>query len=452
MRKLLLWILLCCLPVGAEISQEISRACRRDPAFYRACIRNLEGQYRPGYRAFDLFAYLEKTGPLSLKTGPGALVETGFPLDLALDGPGFFLLSGGRLIRSGAFRIRQGLICTEQGYPLLSSPGLQPLRLEGEATALEVSPDGDLSYIRMDGDGHSQKAGRLALVQLPHPRWLSQQDGILTTTPASGPWQLQPGKTRVLSRQLELGNASPLEQQKACRGVFAFAGLGAAGTSSQARRDLLRVIAEHDARCSASLANLKHLTDAGYRASDVLTRRLRVAPGLLRETRDPYHLAIDGEGYFLLENGLLTRDGSFQMNRQGYLASQDGIKLMGVDGPLKVPVDMSNIEIKGDGVVMGTRLNGDGKPEYVSQITLARVRDGAYLERCGTHLRITPNPDLPNSAEYQAKAAAECWPRATWSPATSAPSSRLKCSTPCATTPTCWACPWPTTTSLEIGT
>jgi len=58
----------------------------------------------------------------------------------------------------------------------------------------------------------------------------------------------------------------------------------------------------------------------GYRARDVLyatshlgSKRfpLRMNQGQLQETRDPYNLAIDGSGFFLLNDGSLTRDGSW---------------------------------------------------------------------------------------------------------------------------------------------
>lgn len=389
MRYLCWWlILLCCLPCRADIREEISRACGRDPAFYRACVSNLENQYSPGYRAFDLFAYLEKPDRLPLLCAPGNRVETGFPLDLALDGPGFFLLSQGKLCRSAAFRLRQGKLCTSEG-PCLLSPQHQPVTLPEDAVDIQFSPRGEVTYVRFNGDGKNEPGGQLGIVQLAHPQWLRPSRGLLVPTAASGPVQVDLGDTRVLARQLELSNSTPLEQQKTCGGVFAFAGFEKTGTSSQARRDLLRLIREHDQRCAAAVENLKRLNTSGFRAKDMIGNRLRTTQGELRETKDPYHLAIDGPGYFLLQNGLLTRDGEFQMDKKGQLVTRDGDCLMGVAGPICVPADMSNLEIKGDGLIFGTRLNGDGKPEELAQIPLARVADDAYLERWGNHLKVT---------------------------------------------------------------
>ena len=112
--------------------------------------------------------------------------------------------------------------------------------------------------------------------------------------------------------------------------------------------------------------------------------------GTLRETHDPYNLAIDGEGYFVLEGGLLTRSGKFWMDKNGQLRSEDGLALMGTDGLVSIRADLSNVEVKGDGTIMGTALNGDGRPEQAAALLLARVSDPGWLERVGPHLKVTP--------------------------------------------------------------
>ncbi|MBN9420138.1 hypothetical protein ABS71_01815 [bacterium SCN 62-11] len=399
-----MWILLLLwtLPAQALVSDEINRACQKEPAVYRACLSNLENQYAVGYRAFDLFAWLAgKSGAsIPLKTGVGPRVETGVALDLALDGPGYFRLSRGRLVRSAAFRLRGGRLCTSEGGRLLgyapNSPQLQEIGVPQNAIYLQIDSRGNLSWTDPDGDGRPQEGGRLAVGLVAHPEWLRQAGAELTPNNASGP--VLACTARVLSGQLELSNGSALEQQKTCAALFAYAGLAGSQATPKpgpARRDLLRVIAQHDARCAASMANLKHQSDPGFRASDVLVRdqrgfRLRVNQGTLRETKDPYNLAIEGEGYFVLEGGLLTRSGNFSMDRDGQLVSQDGLALMGTDGRVRIRADMSNIEVKADGTIMGTALNGDGRAEQAGALMLGRVSDPGWLERVGPHLRVTP--------------------------------------------------------------
>lgn len=401
MKTFWILLLLWTLPAQALVSDEINRACQKEPAVYRACLTNLENYYAVGYRAYDLFAWLAGRGGsnIPLKTGPGLQVETGVALDLALDGPGYFLLSQGKLVRSSAFRFRQGWLETPGGARLLGYPVgsqlLQQLRLPEDALYLQVDSSGAISWTDPDGDGRPQDGGRLATGMVAHPEWLRHQGEELRVSRASGP--VRPAAVRILPGQLEFSNASPLEQQKTCAALFAYAGLTGSRASDRpaaARRDLLRVIGQHDARCAASLNNLKHQADAGFRASDVLVQgdggfRLRSTQGTLRETKDPYNLAIDGEGYFLLEGGLLTRSGAFEMNKDGGLVGPDGLGLLGEDGPVKVRPDMSNIEVKGDGTIMGTALNGDGRAEVVAQLQLARVGDPTWLRRVGPHLKAT---------------------------------------------------------------
>ncbi|MBX3168750.1 MAG: hypothetical protein KF760_15150 [Candidatus Eremiobacteraeota bacterium] len=389
----LLWIvwLLLILPAGADLAGELCRACRRDPVFYRACLENLGNHYTPGYQAYEL---LDATGPLRLRTEPGILFSSDGELDLALQGPGYFQLSDNLLVRSAPFCARRGRLCTLDGRALMG-----PLGLPERAVGLEVDPQGELSGARWDGDGKPEVWGRLRIVTVDHPEWLAHSQGYLKTTVRSGP--VRPAlSTRVLSHKLELSNCPALEQQKTAQALMRLAD----SSGGAARHDLLKVLREHSRLLRASLDNLRGVDVPGFRANDVLVRRgsrfrLRSNRGQLHETKDPYNLAIDGNGFFVLQGGLLTRDGSFEMNREGLLAGHDGRCLLANGAePLRIPADMSDIEVKGDGKVCGTRLNGDGKPEYIASIALAMVPEPGWLERVGTHLRVTRE-----SGEYQLK-------------------------------------------------
>ncbi|MCS7208129.1 MAG: flagellar basal-body rod protein FlgF [Fimbriimonadales bacterium] len=66
----------------------------------------------------------------------GALLTTGNPLDLAIDGVGFFAIQtpqGIRYTRSGAFQLNaQGVLTTREGYPVLSVSD-QPIQVPRDA-------------------------------------------------------------------------------------------------------------------------------------------------------------------------------------------------------------------------------------------------------------------------------------------------------------------------------
>lgn len=57
--------------------------------------------------------------------------------------------------------------------------------------------------------------------------------------------------------------------------------------------------------------------------------------GVLEETKVPYHLAIDGEGFFAVEfNGTVyyTRNGEFEVNEEGYIVTNYGGYLLDENG------------------------------------------------------------------------------------------------------------------------
>ena len=80
---------------------------------------------------------------------PGPIVETGNPLDLALENSGFFVIDtpqGERYTRAGNFSLNSfGQIVTQNGHPVLGQRG--PILAQGES--IQISPNGD---VLVDGD------------------------------------------------------------------------------------------------------------------------------------------------------------------------------------------------------------------------------------------------------------------------------------------------------------
>ena len=72
----------------------------------------------------------------------GALVETGQPLDLAIEGPGAFQLAGGRQTRDGSFELdASAQIVSSSGESL--APPVQ-LPAGSDASAVTITPDGSV--------------------------------------------------------------------------------------------------------------------------------------------------------------------------------------------------------------------------------------------------------------------------------------------------------------------
>jgi flagellar basal-body rod protein FlgG len=75
---------------------------------------------------------------------PGPIIESGNPLDVAIDGPGFFVIRtplGDRYTRAGDFSLNSwGQLVTKEGYPVLGRQG--PITLRGED--VRISANGDV--------------------------------------------------------------------------------------------------------------------------------------------------------------------------------------------------------------------------------------------------------------------------------------------------------------------
>jgi len=91
---------------------------------------------------------------------PGALASTGNPLDVALDGAGFFAIQtpqGVRYTRNGAFQLNaQGILTTRDGYPVLGV-NAQPIQVPRNAEILI----GENGTVQANG----VPVGRLLIVQ-----------------------------------------------------------------------------------------------------------------------------------------------------------------------------------------------------------------------------------------------------------------------------------------------
>ncbi|HEX2917728.1 MAG TPA: flagellar hook basal-body protein [Edaphobacter sp.] len=100
-------------------------------------------------------------GGNALDLGQGQLVATGNPLDLAIQGEGFFAIktsNGVRYTRDGAFRRSPiGVLETSNGDPVLDAK-LQPITIP--TGTIHVSPDGSVSVSTPTGNSI---VGRVAL-------------------------------------------------------------------------------------------------------------------------------------------------------------------------------------------------------------------------------------------------------------------------------------------------
>lgn len=150
----------------------------------------------------------KKERPLSLvdprfqygSSSRGALQPTGNPLDLAIDGEGYFVVrtaQGDRYTRAGALTIdSSGRIVTLSGNPVMGRSG--PLQVPANDGEVSVAADGTISTKRAI-------LGQLRLVGFANPERL-QPAGESSLQSDQTPIDFVPGQVRLISGVLEKSN------------------------------------------------------------------------------------------------------------------------------------------------------------------------------------------------------------------------------------------------------
>lgn len=135
----------------------------------------------------------------------GTLEATGNPLDAAIEGEGFFVVTdeagATRYTRAGRFTAdANGTLVTPGGFTVQGTDG--PIQLPLDGGAIEINRDGE---IRVDGT----PAGTLRLVRFPPDAPLERLDGASFTT-AAAPEPLDAPSVR--QGIVEMSNVNPLTE------------------------------------------------------------------------------------------------------------------------------------------------------------------------------------------------------------------------------------------------
>lgn len=119
--------------------------------------------------------------------------------------------------------------------------------------------------------------------------------------------------------------------------------------------------------------------------------------GTLKETGRALDVAINGEGFFNVaaeEGTLLTRNGQFDIDEQGYLTLPGYGRVLGVNGA-GIPVGSDNFSVEADGTVYDARGNRLGRLQITVPAENAEIRkldsglfrlDGPAAQNAGTSL------------------------------------------------------------------
>jgi flagellar basal-body rod protein FlgF len=142
---------------------------------------------------------------------PGAMQRTGDPLDVAIDGKGYFVVQtprGQRYTRNGAFGLNAtGQLVTSTGDLVLGTAG--PINFQTTDHDIIISTTGVVSA--RDGSGTlSVQRGQLQMVDFDAPQQL-QKDGASTfqAPPNANQKPITPG-TRIVQGSIEKSNVRPI--------------------------------------------------------------------------------------------------------------------------------------------------------------------------------------------------------------------------------------------------
>ncbi len=147
---------------------------------------------------------------------------------------------------------------------------------------------------------------------------------------------------------------------------------------------------------SASNGNTNFVYDRGtYRDTSA---------GSVTSTGNPLDLAIQGKGYFQVQNAQgvtqFTRDGAFHLDNQGQIVSSSGMPVLSDGGQaIILPDDARDITISGDGFITAQVGTGSARAQLGKLGVVTFDNDEAVVPAGGSLLTTTqtPTPSTGNS-------------------------------------------------------
>lgn len=148
----------------------------------------------------------------------------------------------------------------------------------------------------------------------------------------------------------------------------------------------------YDTRNNVKIPTPIGTVSLGVKIDEIYTN---FAQGAFKRTDDVFHLAIQGDGFFTIDtpNGeLFSRDGSFVINSEGQLTTQEGNHVMGESGIITLGDNFltkqgeASIDNRGRIIIDG---------EYVDTIRLVNFEDLSQLKKMGDNLYEANGETIP---------------------------------------------------------
>ena len=124
---------------------------------------------------------------------------------------------------------------------------------------------------------------------------------------------------------------------------------------------------------------------SGPRVTSGLKTEVDLSVGQVQTTGNPLDVAINGDGYFVIEDAegaiAYSRRGDFRVDQAGLLTDGAGNRVLGQGGPINIP-PYSEISVGGDGVIslrpIGAEANGLAE---VGRLQLVKPEPGQELRK-----------------------------------------------------------------------
>lgn len=117
-------------------------------------------------------------------------------------------------------------------------------------------------------------------------------------------------------------------------------------------------------------------------------------PSALESTGRPFDIAINGEGYFNIQSQdrqMLTRNGNFDMDEEGYLVLRGAGRVLGEGGEIQIKT--SGFYVASDGTIY------DENNKRIDRLLVTYPAEGTQLEKFTNGLYTINNPEANQQVE-----------------------------------------------------
>lgn len=106
--------------------------------------------------------------------------------------------------------------------------------------------------------------------------------------------------------------------------------------------------------------------------------------GQIVHTGNKHHMALSGDGFFAVMDGAgnigYTRDGSFTVNRDGFLVTKEGRYVLGQQGPVQIPEGDLVITERGEIRVNGQLIDTVAVVDFPEKTALEKIGDNLFRQ------------------------------------------------------------------------